>query len=161
MIKYILKNPLVKNILSALAVAGVGFVLLNLTFLFDYIFQSAVIWFIKLFTSDNPPMAWYWFPPVMHIVFVVLIGLISWAVFRTKFRVLFKAIYMIVPTAVVLVTLGMFFYQWPVVPYLLGALLIAGVLCYFHRTKQPWLYYYSVILISLVLAIFTFLGGEI
>jgi len=156
------KNPLVKNALSALVVAGVGFILLNLTFMFDYIFQSVVIWFIKLFTSEeNPPMAWYWFPLVMHVAFMVIICLISRAIFRTKIRVLFKAIYMTVPTAVALVTLGIFFYQWPVVPYLLGFLLIAGVLRYFYKTKQPWLYYYSVILISLVLAVFSLLGGEI
>jgi len=155
------KNPIVKNILSVLAVAGFGFILLNLTFLFDFLFQSVVIRFIKLFTSDNPPMDWHWFPPVMHIAFVALIGLISWAIFRTKIRVLFKAIYLTVPVAVALTTLGIFFYQWPAVPYLLGFLLIADVLYYFYRTKQPWLYYYSVILIGLVLAIFSLLGGEI
>jgi hypothetical protein len=116
---------------------------------------------IKPFVSANPPMGCYWFPPMMHAAFVALIGLISWAIFRTKIRALFKAIYLTVPTAVVLVTLGIFFYQLPVIPYLLGFLLIAGVLYCFYRTKQPWLYYYSVILIGLVLAIFTFLGGEI
>lgn len=155
------KNPIVKNILSALAVAGFGFVLLSITFLFDYIFQSVVRWLIKPFISDNPPMNCYWFPPVMHIAFMALIGLISWAIFRTKIRVLFKAIYLTVPTAVVLATLGIFFYQWPVVPYLLSFLLIAGVLYYFYRTKQPWLYYYTVILVGLVLAIFNLSGGEI
>ena len=155
------KKPLVKNILSAVAVAVFGFILLNLTFLFDFLFQSVVIWFIQLFTSANPPMDWHWFPPLMHLAFVALIGLISWVVFRSKIKVLFKAIYLTVPTAVVLATLGIFFYQWPVVPFVLGFLSVAAVLFYFYRTKQPWLYCFSVILVSLVLAIFTLLGGEI
>ncbi len=155
------KNPIFKNILSALAVAVVGFILLNLTFMFDYIFHSVVILFIKIFTSAEPPRDWNWFPLLMHFAFMVIIGLISRAIFRTKVSVLFKAIFMTVPTAVVLVTLGILFYQWPIIPYLLGFLLIAGVLRYFYHTHQPWLYYYSVILIGLTLAIFTFFGGEI
>ncbi len=155
------KNPIVKNILSAVAVAGFGFILLSLTFLFDFLFQSLIKRLIRLFMPINPEMNCFWFPPTMHIAFMVLIGLISWAIFRTKIRVLFKAIYLTVPTAVVLVTLGIFFYQWPVVPYLLGFLLIAGVLYYFYHTKQSWLYYYTIILVGLVLAIFSLLGGEI
>ncbi len=156
------KNPISKNILSTVAVTGGGFILLNLTFMFDYFFQSAVIWFIKLFTSeDNPPMAWYWFPPLMHIAFVALIGLISWVIFRAKIRILFKAIYMTVPSAVLFVTLGMFLYRWPVLAYSFGSLFIVGVLYFFYRTKQPWLYYYTVILVGLALAIFSLLGGEI
>jgi len=35
-----LKNPILKNILSAVAVAGFGFILLGLTFIFDALFQS-------------------------------------------------------------------------------------------------------------------------
>lgn len=36
------KNPIFKNVLSAVAVAGFGFILLNLTFIFDFLFQSLV-----------------------------------------------------------------------------------------------------------------------
>jgi len=62
---------------------------------------------------------------------------------------------------VALVTLGMFLFSSPLPAFSLGALLVIGVLYYFYRTKQPWLYYYAVILISLTLAIFTLSGGEI
>ena len=159
--KKLLKNPLVKNILSAVAVAVFGFILLNLTFIFDAIYQTPIRLLVRLFIPLEPDSDLYWFPPLMHGSFVVVIGLISWFVFRSKLRILYKAIYMTVPVAVVLVTTGIFLYQWPIVSYSVGSLLCVGTLYYFYRTKQPWLYYYTVILVGLTLAIFTLLGGEI
>jgi len=154
------RNPLIKNILSALAVAGFGFVLLGLTFLFDFLFQSLVDGVTRLFTPADFNMAWYWFPPTKHAMFVVIIGLISWPIFRSKLGVLYKAIYMTVPLAVIFVTIGIFLYQWPIVPYLVGGLFTIGVLFYLYRTRQPWLYYYTLLLVALSLMIFTLLGGE-
>jgi hypothetical protein len=156
-----IKNPIAKKILLALAVAGLGFVLLNLTFIFDWFFQSAIMALMRIFTPVDLLMVSRGFPPLLHGLFLIVIGLISWAVFRSKLSVFLKAVYMLVPVAVGLATLGMFLYRWPIVVYSLGALFVIGVLYYFYRTKQPWLYYYAVILISLVLAIFTLSGGEI
>jgi hypothetical protein len=157
----LLKNQVLKNILSALAVAFFGFILLNIAFLFDYLFQSVIMLLIRIFTPADLYMEFTWFPPMMHVLFVVLIGLISWLVFRSKLRVLFKATYMTVPLAVVFVTIGMFLYPWPLVALLLGGLVAMGILYYFYLTKQPWLYHYTVILVALTLAIFSLLGGEI
>lgn len=158
----IFKNQIVKNILSMVAVAGFGFVLLNLTFLFDYFFQALISFLIKFFV----PVEWlykntFWFPSVMHGLFMVVIGLISWRIFKSKLKVLFKATFLVVPVAVILVTFGIFFYQWPIIPQLLGGLFSFGLLYYFYRSKQPWIYYYAVILISLVLLIGGILGMEI
>lgn len=155
------KNPIVKNILSALAVAGGGFVLLNLAFLFDFLFQSLLDVIIGLFTTADINMAWAWYPPVKHSLFVIIIGLISWFVFRSKLAVLYKAIFMTVPLAVIFVTFGIFFYRWPAVVYSLGSLFAAAVLYYFYRNKQPWLYYYTVILIGIVMLLAGILGVEI
>ena len=159
--KKLLKNPLVKNILSAVAVAIFGFILLNLTFLFDFIYQSAIRGLVGLFIPLGPDTNLYWFPPLMHGSFVVVIGLISWFVFRSKLGVLYKAIYMTVPVAVVLATLGIFLYSWPIVLYSVGSLFCIGTLYYFYRTKQPWLYYYTVVLVGLIMGSYTLLGGEI
>jgi len=157
------KNPIVKNILSAVAVAGFGFILLGLTFFFDFLFQSLIVGFIKLFipVSVNPEMDYQWLPPMMQALFVVVIGLISWPIFRSKLGVLYKAIYMTAPTAVALATIGIFLYRWPVAVYSLGSLFGIGILCYFYRTKQPWLYYYTLILVGLVMLLVGLLGVEI
>lgn len=157
----ILKNPIAKNILSAVAIAGFGFILLNLTFLFDFLFQSLIIGLVRLFTPVDLVMAYPWLPPIMHALFVAVIGLISWSVFRSKLSVFYKAIYMTVPLAVVFATIGMFLYRWPVAAYSLGGLFSIGALYYFFRTKQPWLYYYALILVGLTLLIASLLGMEI
>ena len=153
------KIPYVKNILSALAVAGFGFVLLGLTFLFNFL----VFELIGLFVSEEfiATHQWEWFPIMRHALFLVIIGLISWPILRSKLGTLYKAIYMTVPLAVIFVTIGILLYNWPIVPYLVGGLFTVGVLFYLYRTKQPWLYYYTVILVALSLMIFTLLGGEI
>lgn len=155
------KKPWVKNVLSALAVAFFGFILLNLTFLLDFLFQSVVDRIVRFFTPDDFNMAWRWFPPAKHVMFVVIIGLISWPILRSKLGTLYKAIYLTVPLAVILVTVGIFLYSWPIVSYLVGGLITIGILYYLYRTRQPWLYYYSVVLVALTLMIFTLLGGEI
>jgi hypothetical protein len=151
-------NPGVRNILSALVVAGAGFVLLNLTFLFFYAISLVLE---VLIIPDSTPMERPWFMPVSFAVSTVVIGLVSWFVFRSRLVTLIKATYLTVPVAVALVLIGIALYHWPTVPYLVNGLLTAGVLFFFYRTKQPWLYYYSVILVALTLMIFTLLGGEI
>jgi len=98
---------------------------------------------------------------MMHALFVVIIGLISWLVFRSKLGVLYKAIYMTVPLAVIFVTLGILLYRWPVVAYSLGSLFAIGVLYYFYHTKKPWLYYYTLILVGLAMLMVGLLGIEI
>jgi len=155
------KNPIVKNILSAIAVALFGWILLNLTFLFVFLFQSVIDVAIKLFTPVDINRAWQWFPPIKHFLFVIIIGLVSWFVFKSKLKTLYKAIYMTVPLAVVFVSIGIFFYRTPLVAYFLGGLITFGLLYHFYRTKKPWLYYYTVILVALTLAIFSLMGGEI
>ena len=155
------KNPLVKKILSALGVAVFGYVLLILTFIFDALFQGLLWLFFGLFTPVDLMMTISWFAPLMHGLFLIVIGVLSWFVFRSKLSVFLKAVYMPVPVAVGLATLGIFLYPWPVAVYSLGALACLGVLYYFYRTKQPWLYYFAVILTSLTLVIYTLSGGEI
>lgn len=155
------KNSIAKNILSAAAVTIFGFILLNITFVVDFLFQSLIDKIINLFTSTDINMAWRWFPPTKHAMFMVVIGLISWLIFRSKLGVLYKAIYMTVPLAVIFATIGMFLGKWPMIAYPLGGLFSLGVLYYFYRTKRSWLYYYTVILISLVMLLVSLLGVEI
>jgi hypothetical protein len=155
------ESRLARDVVSAVAVAVLGLVLLNLTFLFDFAYQEAIRALIGLFIPLGPNMPYRWLPPLLHGSFVVAIGGLSWLVFRARLGVVLKAAYMTVPAAVVLATVGMFLYPWQALSFSVGALLCAGTLYYFYKTRQPWLYYYSVVLVTLTLAIFTLLGGEI
>jgi hypothetical protein len=103
----------------------------------------------------------HWLPILRFAIFLIIIGFISWLIFRLRIRILFKAIYMTVPTAVVLVIIGITLNAWPVLVYIVGGLITLGALLYFYLTKKPWLYYYSVILVALTLMVYTLMGGEI
>jgi len=155
------KNPYVKNFLSVLAVAVFGFILLNLTFLFDYLVQTLIRVPLTWFLPAGFEMTYWWVPPFMHTMFVVIIALISWFVFKSKLGKIYKAIYSTVPLAVTFVTFGIMLYRWPALVYSVSALVFGVILVYLYRTKKPWLYYYTVILVALSLLIFTLSGGEI
>lgn len=145
----LLKNQIIKNILSALAVAVFGFILLNIAFIFYTAYQGIIRFVIRIFIPLDL-IEWNdsLFPLLSHGSFVVVIGIISFFVFKSKLKTIYKAIYMTVPLAVVYVTIGIFFYRWPIVSYSLSALFGICVLYYFYRAKQPWIYYYTLILIS-------------
>jgi len=150
-----------RNVLSALAVAVFGLVLLNLTFLVDYLFHTLALWALGFFVPTSLMGECRWIPLLMHISFAAAIILFSFVVFKSKLGTLLKAIYMTVPLAVIFVTLGIMFYQWPVVPFMLSISFGLLVLYYLYRAKQPWIYYYTLFLVGLSLAAFTLLGGEI
>lgn len=159
--KKFLKNKTVINILSVLAVAVFGLILLNLAFLFDFLYQTVVRGAVEYLTPLEPGMYVPWFPPLMHFSFLVVIGIISWFVLRSRLWTILKAIYLCVPVVAVQATIGMFFYSQPVLVYSLGTLFCLGVLYYLYRTKQPWIYYFATIFWSIVLAVYTLSGGEI
>lgn len=156
-----LKNLHVRKIVQALAIVVFGFILLNLTFLFDWLFQNMIFNIIRCITPVNLQAIYPWFSPILHFSFVIVIGLISWMIFKSKLAPIYKAIFLTVPTAVVFVTIGMFLYLWPVISNSLGILIGLTTLYYFKRSKQPWLYYFSVILVGLALVIMNLTGAEI
>ena len=152
------KSSAGKNILSAVAVAAGGFILLNLTFLLDFLFQSALRAVFKPDTLDSGPGVNV---PWLHVLFLLLIGLISWPVYSSKIPVLLKATYTIVPIAVLLATGGILLNQWPAAVWIAGALIIIAILIWLYVKKQHWLYFYAVALTAVVLTLFFALGGEI
>jgi len=151
------KNPIAKNIFYAVVIAFFGFILLNLTILFDFLIQSA----IDQFFPAGLNMTSRWYPPVKHIIFVAIIALISWGVFKSRLGELYKATYSTVPVAVALVTTGMFLYRWPILAYGVSAVILGAIILYLNRTKKTWLYYYAVILVASVLLIMGLLGVDI
>jgi hypothetical protein len=151
-----LKKPWGKYILSALAIIAGGFILLNIAFaVFGLI--GAILEVIARFAKGGFEI----FGPTALIAGVLLFGFITWIVFRTKLPVLFKAIYLMVPAAIILVILGILFYRWPIVTFIAGPILVLTTLFIFYKTRQPWQYYFSVIAISLTLMIGALFGMEI
>lgn len=159
--RLVIKNPIVRRVLSAVALTMLSAVLLNLIFLLDYGFQSLFMWLINLFTPTSFETVASWFPFALHLAFVAFICLISWAIFRSRMKVFYKATFLTVPMATILMTFGILLYRWPVVSYVVSSLFTLGVLYYLYRTKKPWLYYFAVTLISLILLVMNITGTEI
>ena len=158
-----IKNPITKNILSALAIIVFGFLLLNISFVIDFLFHFLAefimgILFPKIMDHSN---SLPWYAPLIHILFALLIVIISIFVFKSKIGPFYKATFMTVPVAVILATMGILFYQMPFLIFLIGGLFTATALYFFWQKRLSWLYYYALIIVVLALLISFLTGGEI
>jgi len=164
----LLKNPCVKNILSALAVATLGYILVIFTVFIGQnqwhdLLARIVNIFIPIDFRSTPvppdvPNPHPWFNWMVQISWVVLIGLIFWVLFRSKIGNLLKAAFIPVPLVIYESILASHI-ENRVFLLIVRMLILIGILFYLYRTKQPWLYHYSVILSGLlVLAIYFFTG---
>jgi hypothetical protein len=150
----------IRNVLLALAVAAGGLVLLNLTFLLDFLFQRVLRTLFSVLIPSILETGPSWSAPWLHVLFLLLIALISWLVYRSKLPALLKAIYTVVPTAVTLATVGIVLYQWPAAVWIAGILITTATLVLLYVKKQPWLYFFAVGLTAVALAMAMLLGVE-
>jgi len=153
---------MMKTVLQTVAVPVFGLIMLNAAFIFDWGYQSLLRYVIlKPLMIDAMMIEGHWLPPAMHASFVVIIGLISWPILKSKLNTLIKAIYLTVPTAVVFATVGIFLYKWPVIEFTVGGIISLGVLYYLYATKKSWLYYYAICLVGAALLAVGILGIDI
>jgi hypothetical protein len=152
-----IKNPVLKNTLSALAILVSIPILLTLIFLLyaliNDFYDKIIPW-----RQNVGPVPYFFLRP---ITLFVILAVLSWFIFRSKLATLYKAIYTTVPVATVLAFIAIDFEGRPVLVYSLGALFSLGVLAYLFLTKKPWLYYFSVIFISITLLVIGLLGVDI
>lgn len=160
-LKAMLRKLILLNTAYFFIIPIFGYILLNLTFILDYAFQSLIIRLIRFFTPFDLMKNTNWFPVVLHFSFVFLLALISRSIFKSKIKTIYKATFFVVPLAVLYVTIGMFMYRWPFISLSLALYLFTGTFYYLIKKRLSWLYGYSLILISVVLLIFNLLGGEI
>lgn len=152
-----IKNIYIKNVLSAIAVTVIGAILLNLTFILDWGFQSLIhLFFLRDYYHEVQ-----WLQSIKHILFVGIILMLSWFVLKSRLNRIFKAAYFMVPFAVILVTVGMFSFRWQILSYSISILIYGEVILYLYHMKKNWLYYYSVTLIAALLLIMNILKMDI
>ncbi len=151
-----IKNKTIKTLLSIIAIIVIGYILLNITFLF-----YAVIAWIIAYPAGGMEAVSKWIGPTSFTISTVLVALFTYLIFRSKWPTLIKAIYLPAPTAVMIVITGIMLYRWPIISYSVSAVLTAIVIYIFYKYKQPWIYYFSVILTALTILIFSMLGGQI
>lgn len=151
------KNITLRNALSVLAILASIPILLTLLFLF----YALIFNFYDIIMPRNPDMGPNPYFVLRPITLFVILAVLFWLIFRSKLATLYKAIYLSVPVATVLAFIGIYFYGSPVLIYLLCALFVLGILAYIFFTKKSWLYYFSVIPVSIILLLVQILGVEI
>lgn len=137
-----------KNIISVIGIPVLGFLLLN----FAFMLAAGIRMLIYVgFNGLKLPGA-NWMPPFFHLITaVILIGLALFAAKTKRLPEWIRAAFMMVALAITLVYCGLFLYNWPLLVYAFGAVIVLLTWVYFFKTKKPWMYYYGAVLVSAVL----------
>jgi len=133
-----------KNTLSLLAVAAGGFILFNLAFILAAFVINATMSVLGTAQNEAPPV-------VGRVLYLLLIFLISWFVFRSRLNEIIKAAFLAMLLMVIIVMAGLSLYQqskWIAIG--IGAVIICAVLSYLHKKKLSWLYYFSAFYVAIL-----------
>lgn len=156
-----MKNKTVKKILSALLVTVFGYIVINLTYLIDFIFQTFLDDAVGLFTKAEVNLVWHWYPIAKDLLFLLIVALVSRSVFQSKMKTLYKNIYLTLPLSVIYTTINIFFFRWPIAVYLAEAYFFFGFLYVFKRLKLSWLYFYTLYFFSLLILVLNMMRWQI
>jgi len=145
-----------KNILSMLVIVGIGFVLFNVAFFIAYLVSEAYDIIIMPFAdrfSIASAIHFSW-----HYLYIFIVLMLSWFVFRTRLNDLAKASFSTMPMVVVLAEVGVQFYRFPFLVWVIGVVFVCAVILFLYNTKRSWLYYFATIFVVAVV-IFAMLSG--
>jgi hypothetical protein len=134
-------KPWQKNILSMTVIVVAGFLLFNIAFMLAALVINGVS---RLAGTQEP--SYYGVG-----IYIIIILIISWFVFRSRFNDLIKATFLTMPLMVILITGGISLYQhskWLIAG--IGALFISAVLFYLYKMKLSRLYYFAVIYVAIL-----------
>lgn len=129
-----------KNVLSALIIAVGGFVLWNIAFMLAALVMRVYMMIMGQFGAPGGAMLWKY-------VLLVIVLLISFFFLRAKqLKVLIKATFLTMPLMVVLILIGIQFWEQPKwVPITSGGVIVLIVLFYLYKKKLTWPYYFATI----------------
>ena len=147
-----------KNILSMLVIVGGGYGLFMVAFMSAALVMNIYNMIFKLF-SDRPGVNDSAMHPSGSYVYLILILLFSWFVFRSRLKDLAKATFLTMPMMVVLMVVGLSLYpqsNWIITG--IGAMIVGVILFYLYKTKRSWMYYFATIYVVAV-ALFVMLSG--
>ena len=145
-----------KNVLLAAAVAAGGFLMWNVAFMFAAGVINGFNWLVRLF-AGNKDFA-------MNIMFggylfVLIVLVISWVIFKSKLPTLAKAIYLTMPLMVLLIFQGIQLFEQPQwIPITIGVIMVGLVLLYLYKKKLSWLYYFATLYTG-AMALYVILAG--
>ncbi|MBC3887509.1 hypothetical protein GH810_04220 [Acetobacterium paludosum] len=150
-----------KNLLSMLIIVVGGLTLFLVAFLFAALVMR--VWDMIIFSLVNKDSDNFGrILSINDIIYLIIILLVSWLVFKSKLNDLVKATFLTMPLMVVLMEVGILFNQqseWVVL--LIGSVIVAASLYYLYKTKRPWLYYCAILFVTAVVLFISLSGMEI
>jgi len=148
-----IKNPVIKNIVYAVIIVLGGFLLFNVAFMLAAVVINGINLMLRLSIDSQPPTIF------SLVLFVLLLIVASYFVFRSKLDHLIKATFLTMPLMSLLISIGVLLYEQPrYVPISIGAVVIAALAGYFYKKKMPWIYYFAEIYVA-ALALYIVLTG--
>lgn len=152
-------QPWQKTALSVLVITGGGFLLFNAAFMLAALFFQAGNWVVSMITGKGPypvnQMLW-------AALFLVLLIVASWFVLRSKLPTLAKATFLTMPLMVLLIFLGILFYELPTwIPTMAGILLVGAILFFLIKKRLPWQYYVATLYTGALALVVALTGMEI
>jgi hypothetical protein len=138
--------PLVTISVGGLLIMGLTWLLYGLIF---NLLES-------LFYPDNPLA----FPAdIVRRVYALVLVLLYLILLRTRLSDLLKAVLITGPLSSVMITVGILFYEKPVISIasIIAVAAVCGALLY--QSKKPWLYYYAGVIAALVAITYAWPGS--
>lgn len=133
-----------KNVLSSLIIVFGGFILFNAAFLLAAFVINASMRIMGMPQNVAPHL-------LSRALYLILIFLISFGIFRSKLNTLVKATFLTMPLMVVLVMVGMVLYhQSQILITVIGALIVGAVLLYLYKKKLSWQYYFATLYVAVL-----------
>lgn len=135
-----------KNVLSTVFIIFVGFIFFNLAFMLAALIINVIMKIMGTPENSAPHF-------ISWVIYLMLIFLISVLVFKSKINTLFKATFLTMPLMIIIVLIGMTFYQTKLLVAMIGAVFIGSVVLFLNKKKLPWQYYVATLYVT-VLGIF-------
>lgn len=135
-----------KNVLSTVFIIFVGFIFFNLAFMLAALIINVIMKIMGTPENSAPHF-------ISWVIYLMLIFLISVLVFKSKINTLFKATFLTMPLMIIIVLIGMTFYQTKLLVAMIGAVFIGSVVLFLNKKKLPWQYYVATLYVA-VLGIF-------
>lgn len=148
-----IENQVIKKLICAAIIMVGGFVLFNLAFMLAAALVLGLNLLLRLGLNVQPPTIYG------LLIFIVLLLLASYFVFRSQWDDLIKATFLTMPLMSVLIVLGVALYQQPqAVPIGIGAVIVGALCGTFYLRKMPWMYYFATAYVA-ALALWIVLAG--
>ena len=140
------------HLIAVLSIFVGGFCLFQLAFFLAAIVMNGISTITN--TMGQPPY-------LGLVVYILLILIASYFIFRTKWHVIIKATYLTMPLMIVTIAVAILLYETPWIAYIVDGAIMGGLLIYLIATKKHWYYSVATLYVGVVLLLIQILNIEI